>query len=285
MELLGDIPLPVLFVSSLALFSIASEISHWLGVRAANEANVATLEAAVLGLLALMLSFTFAMAAERFDARRDALLKEANAIGTAGLRARLLPAPHNAESLKLLRDYIGVRVSLVEGNSVATALDASVARSNELQERLWREAKSAAAKDNSFVPTGLYLQALNDAFDAQENRLTAYRHRVPRIVFIALYGIAAIGVGFSGYASGLERRKWRLPVYLVALLVASVILLIQDIDRPDSGSVRVSGQPIIDTANALAAFSADPEPPPPPSAKTSERRDGPAAQPASAHAR
>jgi hypothetical protein len=285
MEMLGDIPLPVLFLSSIALFSIASEIGHRLGVSVGKEANVATLEAAVLGLLALMLSFTFAMAVTRFDARRDALLKEANAIGTAGLRARLLPSPHNAESLKLLREYIGVRVSLLEGGNAAPALDQSVARSNDLQERLWREAKSAAAKDNAVVPTGLYIQALNDVFDDQEIRLTAYRHRVPRVVFLALYGIAAIGVAFSGYASGLERRRWRLPVYLVTILVAGVILLIQDIDRPDSGSVRVSGQPMIDTANALAGYSVDPDPPPATPDKAADRRDAASKQPASVHAR
>ncbi|WP_424362758.1 hypothetical protein [Methylocystis parvus] len=268
--MLADTPLPFIFFASLILFALASEAGHRLGVFADKEANVATLEASVLGLLALMLSFTFAMAVTRFDARRDALLKEANAIGTAGLRARLLPAPHNAESLNLLRDYVGVRVSLTETTGAQPSLDAAVARANALQESLWREAKSAAAKDNGMVPTGLFIQALNDVFDAQETRLTAYRHRVPRIVFFALYGIAALGVGFSGYASGLERRRWRLPVYLVAVLVASVILLIQDIDRPDSGSVRVSAQPMIDTANALATYAIDAEPPPAPAPKPSE---------------
>lgn len=268
--MLADTPLPFIFFASLVLFAITSEAGHRLGARDHKEANVATLEAAVLGLLALMLSFTFAMAVTRFDARRDALLREANAIGTAGLRARLLPAPHNAESLNLLRDYVGVRVSLMDATGAQPSLDAAVGRANALQESLWREAKSAAAKDNGMVPTGLFIQALNDVFDAQETRLTAYRHRVPRIVFFALYGIAALGVGFSGYASGLERRRWRLPVYLVALLVASVILLIQDIDRPDSGSVRVSAQPMIDTANALASYSVEPEPTPVPAPKPSE---------------
>jgi len=263
-DFFSELPLPIAFVSSVALFSATSELGHRLGMRDGKEANVSTLEAAVLGLLALMLSFTFAMAVSRYDDRRDAVLKEANAIGTAALRARLLPAPHNAESLKLLKDYVGVRVELVNLQTERPSLEAVVAHSNDLQERLWREAKSAMAKDNGMVPTGLYIQALNDVFDDQEIRLTAYRHRVPRIVFLALYGIAAIGVGFSGYASGLERRRWRLPVYLVNILAASVILLIQDIDRPDSGSVRVSAQPIIDTANAIASYVIDPEPAPPP---------------------
>lgn len=106
MDVFADSPLLVIFLVSVAALSAASEIGHRLGLRVAGEANVLTLEAAMLGLLALMLSFTFAMAVTRFDARRDAVLKEANAIGTAALRARLLPPPHDAESLRLLRDYV-----------------------------------------------------------------------------------------------------------------------------------------------------------------------------------
>jgi len=57
----------------------------------------------VLGLLALIIAF-ISMAVARFEARRDAVLNEANAIGTTALRARLLPEPHRTESLKLLRE-------------------------------------------------------------------------------------------------------------------------------------------------------------------------------------
>ena len=62
----------------------------------------------MLGLLALMISFTVAMALARFDAGRDAVLNEANVIGTAALRARLLPVPHGPESLRLLHDYVQI---------------------------------------------------------------------------------------------------------------------------------------------------------------------------------
>lgn len=255
--MLEDTPLWATFLLSVALFAATSEIGHKLGLKNGREANVTTLEAAVLGLLALMLSFTFAMAVTRFDERRSAMLKEANAIGTAALRARLLPAPLGAESLDLLKDYVAIRVELTHARDSLAPMSAPIARSNDLQERLWRIARAAEAKDSTMVPTGLYIQALNDVVDAQEIRLTAFRHRVPRIVIFALYGIAAVGIGFSGYSSGLERRRWRLPVYLVNFLVASVILLIQDIDRPDSGSVRVSAEPLIDTANSIAGFSAE----------------------------
>ena len=77
-------PLQLIFAVSLALILAASEFGHWLGQRAGerHNENMTTLEASMLGLLALMISFTFAMALTRFDARRDAVLNEANSIGT-----------------------------------------------------------------------------------------------------------------------------------------------------------------------------------------------------------
>ncbi len=103
---LSNYPLTVIFVVGLAAILVLSEFGWQLGIKAKGPAssNFSTLESAMLGLLALMLAFTFAMALERFDARRDALLNEANSIGTTALRARLLPDPQRSEVLKLLRE-------------------------------------------------------------------------------------------------------------------------------------------------------------------------------------
>jgi hypothetical protein len=126
---------------------------------------------------------------------------------------------------------------------------------NALQEALWQQAQAAAAKDAGMVPTGLFIQTLNEMIDNQEKRLTAARNRVPNIVLVALYGIAIVASAFTGYASGLEARRSRLPVYLTGLLVSTVILLIQDLDRPNTGFITVSQQPMIDTAAAIAGYA------------------------------
>jgi hypothetical protein len=249
-------PLWLVFVVSLLVILSASEIGRRLGVRAAARGgdNITTLEGAILGLLALMISFTFAMALSRFEARRDAVLNEANAIGTTALRARLLPAPHNTGSVKLLREYVQLQVGIAERVPSESELNAATARSNAVQEALWQQAKAAAAKDNAMVPTGLFIQALNEMIDDREKHLTATRNRVPNIVLLALYGIATVASCFTGYAGGLEARQSRLPVYMMGLLVAAVILLIQDLDRPSSGFITVSQQPMLDAAAGLAAY-------------------------------
>jgi hypothetical protein len=254
---LSVFPLAVIFLTSVVVIALAIEAGRLFGVRAAGRggSDVTTLESAILGLLALMIGFTFAMALSRFDARREAVLQEANAIGTTGLRARLLPAPHNADVLKLLRDYVQIKLNVTQNVTSPAELATAIARSNEIHEALWQQTKAIAAKDTGLVPTGLFIQSLNEMIDSHGKRLDAGRNRVPSIVLFALYGVTIVACAFAGYANGLGTGRLRLPSYVMGLLVASVILLIQDLDRPGAGFVRTSQQPMIDVAASLAAYS------------------------------
>ncbi len=209
----------------------------------------------MLGLLALIIGFTFAMALSRFEARHEAVLNEANAIGTTALRARLLPDPHRAETIKLLREYIQLRLDVIQSGQSLAELTATVHRSSEIQEALWLQARSLIVKDSGMVPTGLFIQALNEMIDDQAKRLAALRNRVPNVVLLGLFGIAAVVGGFAGYASGRDPKRTRLPVYMMGFLVATVILLILDLDRPSSGFITNNQQSMIDTAASMAAFS------------------------------
>jgi len=241
----------------LAVILLASEIGRWLGARTEDRdsSNVSTLESAVFGLLALMLGFTFAMALSRFEARRDAVLNEANAIGTTALRARLLPEPERKEVLQLLKQYVKIRLGITQQPVSRTELMTAISQSNALQESLWQQAATLAAKNNGMVPTGLFVQTLNDMIDNQGKRLAALRNRVPNIVLLALFGIAIVGSGFAGYANGLDLRRTQVPVFIMAVLVSGVIFLILDLDRPGGGFIAVSQQPMIDTAASIDAFS------------------------------
>jgi hypothetical protein len=253
----NDYPLVAIFPVSLVLILGAGELGNWLGQRAARRgaAGVSTLEGAILGLLALMIGFTFSMALSRFEARRDGVVAEATAIGTTALRARLLPAPHNGESVKLLRDYVQLRLDLTRNPPSPGELSATITRSNAIQEALWQQAKAVAAKDNAMVPTGLFLQSLNEMIDDQDRRLAALGNRLPVIIVMALYGVSIIGIGFAGYGSGIESKRTRVPVYIAGVLVAAMVLLIQDIDRPGAGFIKVSQQPMANAAAAIAGFS------------------------------
>jgi len=235
---------------------VVSEVGWQLGIRTKGEGggNITTLESAVLGLLALMLAFTFSMALTRFEARRDALLNEANAIGTTALRARLLPDPHRSETLKLLREYLEIRLDIVRQDASLAERMTSINRSNALQEALWQQAKAITSKDIGLIPTGLFIASLNEMIDDQGKRLSALRNQVPNIVLITLFVIAAVAGGFAGYASAMDTQRTRLPVFVMGLLISMVIFLIVDLDRPSAGFIKNNQQPMIDLAASIASF-------------------------------
>ena len=252
-----DYSLTAIFITGLAIIIGASEIGRRFGVRAAGKggSNVATLTGAILGLLALMIGFTFSMTLSRFEARRDAILTEANAIGTAALRARLLPEPQRGQALKLYGEYVKIRLDVTSSPATRADLKLAVDRSNALQETMWLQAKAVVAKDPGMVPGGIYIQALNDMIDAQGKRLAAVRNQMPHDILLVLFGIAAVASAFAGYTSGIEARRSRWPIYITGLLISSIILLILDLDRPNAGFIRISQQPMIDTADSIKSFS------------------------------
>jgi hypothetical protein len=257
MDNIQNYPLLTVFLIGLGIVLIATEIGRRLARhigRRDEDDNFNTLEAAIIGVLALMIGFTFAMALDRFDSRRDAVMDEANAIGTTALRARMLPAPHDRQVLELLRDYVKVRLEITQRAATRDDLESTIAHSNELQEAMWIQTMSVAAKDNAMVPTGLFIQALNEMIDSQGKRLAAVRNHVPDVVILSLFAVAAIASAFSGYARGLGTQRSALPSYIIALLVCGVILLILDLDRPSAGFIEVSQQPMIDVEQSLDSY-------------------------------
>ena len=194
------------------------------------------------------------MALSRFEGRRDAVLQEANAICTTALRARLLPEPHNTETLKLLREYVQIRLDITQRvpsppRSSMLRLPTPTKFNSSFGNRQWRWPRRIAGS----CPPASVIQSLNELIDDQEKRLTAVRDRVPNIVLLALYGVAMVAGALSGYAGGLGVRSSRLPAYVMIFLICAVILLIQDLDRPSTAFIITSQQLMIDTAAAIAA--------------------------------
>src|SRR5262249_9489544 len=161
------------------------------------------------------------------------------------------PEPHNKQVISLLREYVKVRLDLTARAISGTDLPNTIKRSNALQEELWQQAMIITAKDNNMVPTGLFIQALNDMIDNQRMRLAAVRNQVRAVVVLTLFCVAAVAGGFSGYARGADGRRTLLPTYIVSILVCGVILLILDLDRPGVGFLEASQQPMIDAAESL----------------------------------
>jgi hypothetical protein len=216
--------------------------------RPASDADrfLSTLAAPSIGLLALMIGFTFSMALARFDARRLAVLSEANAIGTAALRGRMLPEPYSATVASLFKEYATLRVGH-RGDAIASpTITEAIRRSLDLQEKIWRTGMDAAAANPQVVPSGLFIQALNTMIDVHEERLTAARNHVPPVVFLTLEGIAIVAFGFAGYGLQLANVRSRKAMWIMAVMIGSVIMLVLDLDRPQNGFITVDQRPLLD---------------------------------------
>jgi len=253
---LDFLPLWGLFLGTLAVILLSVEGGYLLGRRRRGrpeqemEAPVGGMVGVILGLLAFMLAFTFGMASERFETRRQVLLDEVNAIGTAYLRADLLAEPHRAETRNLLREYVDVRLEAVQPGKLAHA----IRRSEELHGLLWSQATAGAESNPGSIMTGLCIQSLNEVIDLHSKRLqAALRSRIPGSIWAALYLIAILGVAAMGYHAGLTGTSRTLAVLALALAFSAVMLLIADLDRPQEGLLKVSQQAMIDLRNTMNA--------------------------------
>lgn len=216
--------------------------------RSASDADrfLSCLATPSIGLLALMVGFTFSMALSRFEARRSAVLSEANAIGTAALRGEMLPEPYKSTVAPLFKEYATIRIGSGIENLESTAAKEAIRRSLEIQQKLWRAGMEASAANPQVVPSGLFVQALNTMIDVHEERLTAARNQVPPIVFVMLEGIAIIAFGFEGYGLQLADVRSRPAMWIMAAMIGSVITFVVDLDRPQSGFITVDQRPLLD---------------------------------------
>jgi hypothetical protein len=236
---------------------IATAIGYRFGIRQApitndvNRSQFATIQGALLGLLALLLGFTFAMTISRFDTRKNLVLEEANAIGTTYLRAQLLPDPYNAEVSDLLRQYIDVRLDFYNAGVDEKKLRAATEQTELLHRQLWSRATAGAKVDSHSITTGLFIQSLNEVIDLHEKRIIALRNRVPDSVMLLLFIVSILTMGLTGYGSGLTGKRHFFVTTTVAILIAAVIYLIIDLDRPRRGLIKVSQQSMIDLKESI----------------------------------
>ncbi|MFO0806555.1 MAG: hypothetical protein U0791_25910 [Gemmataceae bacterium] len=240
-EPLDALPLWLLMVLTCAGSGLALEAGYRYGLRRHNhtpekKSPVGTIVGAVLALFAFLLAFTFSSAGSRYEARRQAVLDEANSIGTTYLRAQLLHEPQRAESLKLLREYIDVRVEGVRQDRIPE----TIRRSEALHVALWAQARKEAEAHPTPV-TATYINALNQMIDIHSTRVqVGITNRVPTTIWLGLYALSFLGMASVGYQTGLSGTRRSPAMAILVVAFASVMFLIADLDRPGAGFITIS---------------------------------------------
>ena len=250
----------VLFASMV----IAVELGYRIGRSAqasateSSRAQINAVQASLLGVLALLLGFTFSLSLQRFDSRSEAVVDEANAIGTAYLRTHLLTPAVRSQAQELLRHYVELRV---QASGVALSSeserDALLANTGDVLAALWRNARQAVIEDPSPVTSGLYVQSLNELIDSLGRRDAALSRHVPEVVLFLLFGTFLMAGSVVGYASGVGGHRAAFVTYIMIALIVLLVFIIIDLDRPRRGLIEVSQKSLIELRRSVLAEQPD----------------------------
>jgi len=203
---------------------------------------ISTLTAGMFGLLAFTLSLSISFAESRFEARRSLMLAEANAIGTAWLRTKLIDGEEGPAIAAKIEDYARVRLDFASAASEAD-VPALVARTGALQNDIWRTTEVVAHRSPNAV-TVVLVNALNDMFDNSTSQRFAYDSRVPAELLMALYVGALLTIGALGYQFGLGGKRYVVLSSLLLLMWSGGMLLIVDLSQPRMGEIRTEAAPL-----------------------------------------
>lgn len=189
------------------------EVGRRLGIRrrAYDAESVAAgsrvVEGAVFGLLGLLMAFTFSGAAARFDSRRQLIVEETNAIGTAYLRLGLLPPAAQPALRERFRQYVEARMAVYRKLPDIAAAQAEKTRVTQIQGDIWRQAVAACQEAGAPYATMLLLPALNAMLDITTTRTLMTRMHPPTIIFIMLFGLALASALLAGYSTAGTRSR------------------------------------------------------------------------------
>lgn len=239
---------------------VAAEGGFWTGRRLQVQSgdmgrgHFNAVQGSLLGLLALLLGFSFNMSMARYETRRQLVIDDANALSGLCLKGSLLPEGRREEFMALLRQYVGIRTDMILAGRQPTMVELTqhLAHAEDLHGQMWRLAREMAQCEPPVPGADGLLSSLAEALAVQRRRVFAFQSRVPGPITGLLFGAAltaAVSVGFSG---GLGRHRGQPARILLTLLVSGTIYVILDLDRPQSGLIRVDQTPLLQVKEMLA---------------------------------
>jgi hypothetical protein len=211
----------------------------------------AVIQAALLGIVGLLLAFGLSLAVGRYENRRANVVSETNAIGTTYLRAQTLHEPVRSASLAQLRRYTDTTIRLSEQVPGSDGARRAAADGHRIQRDLWGLAgRSLSAAPQDTAPR-LYVQSLNDMIDLQTARIAGLGNRVPTAVLVLEVVGAVVALSLlAAYLAFMGRGS--ITVVLAASLVALLLLVTFDLDRPTRGLIRVPDKPLVELRAEMA---------------------------------
>ena len=248
----------------MVVMTIAAELGFALGRRwyprtdEARRGHLSSILGSLLGLLALLLSFTFAMSVNRYDLRRQLVMNDANSLEGLYLLSSLLPEESRKPFKQLLRKYVNHRsqVALFRRNLSTQEVSELSDEAEILHSQMWKIAKDSAAANPPAKFAEPILKGLIDALAVHRARMFGWESRVPdSIICLLLLGCVA-GMGAIGLSGGLGNHRGLPARIIVTVLLCATIYVVLDLDRPHEGLIHISQSPMLHLQSIL---DGDPE--------------------------
>jgi hypothetical protein len=253
--------LSALSLTSLTFFVLASMLAAALGGygsrqlrrrlaperEASEHSQESYLIGGMLGVLALLLAFSFSMAVERYEERRHLVVQEANAIGTSYLRAQLLDEPHRRRLSNLLVEYTDNRIAL--GTAKGEQTRRQMAVNDNLLTQIWAAVTAARDSAQAHGISVSVLTTYNELIDLDTERKVARLVRVPAPVLLLMYAFLLVTAAVLGFVLE-ERRAW-FGACVLFLLLSLYVSIIADLNRPASGNIQESQEPMLMLKDSL----------------------------------
>lgn len=243
-----------LFAGMVVLGRLGSHVASMRASRTPDGAweGTAVVDSAVFGLLALLIAFSFSGAMSRLEIRRNLVVEEANAIGTAYQRLDLLPKESQPALRATFRRYLDSRLETYRLLPDDEAALSEFKNSKRLQDEIWNQTLLAARDVQP--ATMLLIPALNEMFDITATRtINAIYMHPPGIVFAMLFGVALLGAALVGYEMAKGKGRIWLHLSVFAAATSFAIYVILDAEYPRLGLIRVDAidQALVDLGAAI----------------------------------
>ena len=243
MTILDNFPIWAVYIGLVVIVLIAAEggfrVGIWMQDRSDKPGEGKMTGAVVggmLGLMAFMLAFTIGIVINQQGERKAMVVEEANAIGTAWLRAGFLEEPDLSAVRPLLVEYTEIRIAAADDPS---ELDTVVTRSEEIHNEMWAIMEDNVSRGNESAIMGLTVDSVNEVIDVHSERLFVYNLRLPRVLGILLLLATVLSFMLVGVASSADRKRDTAAMIIFALVFVAVLIVIIDLDRPQEGLLRV----------------------------------------------
>ncbi|QEY52104.1 bestrophin-like domain [Legionella longbeachae] len=196
-------------------------------------------EGSIFTLLGLIVAFTFSSANQRFDQRRYLIIEEANAIRTADLRIDLARPEIQKNLHQDLKQYLSYQIDNYRQISDFETFRLNHMKSLAMQKKIWKLVSKECTAKYQENKCSLLLSAFNKMFDIANTRYEYSYVHPPVIIFLLLVGLALLGALLAGYNIGETKGGTILHLVSYALVIATTIYIIIDLELPRLGFIRV----------------------------------------------